>query len=299
MRPGWPLALLLTGCAAELDQRVQPIVGGVETTAWSEVGALTYDGDFLCSAVLVGPRKLVTVAHCLYGFENDPTPLAAVFAPNATTGTQSADVVEVLVHSEYGTAPSRDIAVAWLGADAPVAPVPWSQAVLDDSHLGTEILLVGYGDPAFEDDGGDRLRRVATVSLGELTSTHLRWNDAAAGTCHGDSGGGAFMDLGGGPVLIGVHSEGDPQCAGWGSATRTDVFTDFLDDPSASQDDDDATGSFSDDDDSVPGSGSCGCAATGGREGSWLLLFVLAATSLRRSARAPRPRRRGGSPLRP
>ncbi len=299
MRPGWLLALLMAGCATDLDQRTLPIVGGAETTGWPEVGALTYDGDFLCSGVLVGPRMLITAAHCLYGLENDPAPLAAAFAANASGGSQSTDVVEIVVHPEYGTAPSRDIAVAWLGAGAPVAPVPWSQDVLDDSHLGAEIFLVGYGDPAFGDDAGDRLRRVAAVSLAELTSTHLRWNDPDAGTCHGDSGGGAFMDLGGGPVLVGVHSEGDPQCAGWGSATRTDVFAGFLDDPSANGDDDDATGAFGDDDDAVAEPAGRGCAVTSGRGGSWLLLLVLAATSLRRSARAPRPLRRAESPPRP
>lgn len=300
MRSAWPLALLLIGCSAELDQRALPIVGGVETTQYPEVGALTWDGDFLCSAVLVGPRKLVTAAHCLYGFENDPAPLAAVFAPNASTSPDPpTDVVEVVVHPEYGTAPSRDIAVAWLGADAPVAPVPWSEEVLGDSHLGADVLLVGYGDPAYEDDAGDRVRRLATVALAEVTSTHLRWTDPGTGTCHGDSGGGAFMDLGGGPVLIGVHSEGDPQCAGWGSATRTDVFAGFLDDPSASGDDDD-TGVFGDDDDAVEGPGGCGCAATPGAGGGWLLLLALGATrGLRRSARAPRPLRRAGSPPRP
>ena len=54
MRSGWLLALLLAGCAADLDQRALPIVGGAETTEWPEVGALTWDGDFLCSGVLVG-----------------------------------------------------------------------------------------------------------------------------------------------------------------------------------------------------------------------------------------------------
>ncbi len=300
MRSCWLLALLLTGCAVDVDQRGAAIIGGVQTSDYPEVGALTFDGDFMCSAVLVGPRQIVTAAHCLYGFQADPAPLAVVFADNATAGAAtSTGVSEVFVHPDYGTSPSRDIAVAWLVADAPVPPVPWSEEALGDAHLGADLLLVGYGDPAYQDDAGDRLRRQATVTLAELTGTHLRWNEAGVGTCHGDSGGGAFMDLGGGPVLVGLHSEGDPQCAGWGSATRTDVFAAFLDDPSASADDDDATGTFGDDDDSAVGPGGCGCAAAPGSGGSWLVLLALGATSLRRSCRALPPRRRAGSPPRP
>lgn len=291
-------ALLLAGCAPEIDVAHHAIVGGAETSSHPEVGALQYDGDFLCSAVLVGPRQLVTAAHCLYGLENDPAPLSAVFAANASTGT-SVDVTEVVVHPDYATTPSQDIAVAWLGADAPVPPVPWSVEPLDDSQVGQDVEIVGFGDPAYQDSDGDRLRRTATVPLGELTSTHARWNDAAAGTCHGDSGGGAYMDLGGGPVLIGVHSEGDPTCAGWGSAARTDVFADFLDDPANAGDDDDATGLFGDDDDTIDEPGGCGCSAGSERGSLWLLLLAGLATSCRPRARAPRPPSRAGSPPRP
>lgn len=294
-----PLALLL-GCNVPVGAQQSAIIGGQETATHPEVAALVYDGDFLCSAVLVGPRQLVTAAHCLYGLENDPTPLGAVFAANVT-GATIMDVADAVVHPDYASTPSQDIAIAWLADDAPVPPVPWNATPLTDADLGAPIEIVGFGDPAFGDDAGDRLRRTATVPLGELTSTHARWNEAGVGTCHGDSGGGAFMDLGGGAVLVGVHSEGDPQCAGWGSATRTDVFDAFLDDPSAGDDDDDATGAFGDDDDSI-GTTDCGCsAADRGSASGWLVVLVLSglATWRRLRARAPSPLRRGESPPRP
>ena len=90
-----------------------------------------------------------------------------------------------------------------------------------------------------------------SVPLSELTSTTARWNEVGAGTCHGDSGGGAYADLGGGLVLVGIHSEGDPLCSGWGSAVRTDVFASFLSEPAAGDDDDATSGCCGDDDDSA------------------------------------------------
>ena len=283
---------VMVGCVPPVPtgRVASEIIGGAETASHPEVGGLLYDGDFLCSAVLVGPRKLVTAAHCVYGLEGDPAPLGAAFAASLE-GAPQTGVAGVVVHPEYAASPSRDIAIVWLDADAPVPPVPWNDA-LDEGDLGGDVELVGYGDPAFGADDGERLRRTVTLPLEELTATHLRWNTVGAGTCHGDSGGGAFMDLGAGLVLVGVHSEGDPQCAGWGSATRADAFAAFLDDPEAG-DDDDATGAFGDDDDAVEGATGCGCAAGGGGAPGWALLALLA--TLRRRARAPRPLPRAGS----
>ena len=64
------------------------------------------------------------------------------------------------------------------------------------------------------------------------------------------------MDLGGGPVLVGVASEGDPDCAQWGSATRTDAFADWLGDPDVGDDDD-----FTAPEVTPPGGGPGGCGA--------------------------------------
>ena len=272
-----PLGLLLgglvAGCSGAIGVQQDAIVGGTPTNAWPEVAALRIEGAFHCSGVLVGPRLLATAGHCVYGYEFDPAPFDVAFGPDANAPDATTAVEALVAHPEHGTNPSYDIGVVILAEDAPVAPVPWNEVELDDAALG--LTLVGYGDTSVDDPGTERLRREVDVDLAELTSTALRWNHDDKGTCHGDSGGGAYADLGGGPVLVGIHSEGAADCVGWGSAVRTDVFADFLANPEVAGDDDDATLPAGDDDDSaLPGDGGCDCGGGGGAQTLALVLFV-------------------------
>ena len=284
MRPTLVAAAMcwLAGCGAVDDAawgaRAAPIVGGEATDAFPEVGALLHGGDFLCSVVLIGGRVALTAAHCTYGFENDLAPLRVRFDASIPPDEPEAGVaIEALrTHPDYSTNPSSDIAVIVLAADPGIPPVPWSSIPLDANVIGEPLTLVGLGDTVLDDVGAPRRRRVE-VSLDELTTTHLRWDGVAGGSCHGDSGGAAFADLGAGPVLLGVLSEGDPSCEGWGSATRSDVFASFIDDPgSAGDDDDDATGGLltGDDDDALPPPRACAQVGAVPSFGGWLLALL-------------------------
>ena len=281
--------VLLAGCAAEVGVHHAGIIGGEITGDFPEVGALLFDGEFLCSAVLVGTREVVTAAHCIYGLENDLAPLAVAFGPNLSQSPPTRGLMSAFVEPDYATNPSRDLAVLTLTDDAPVPPVPWNETALDGVAPPLALTLIGFGDPAFGDDASPRLRRSVGVDLSELTPITLRWNHLDRGTCHGYSGGAAYADLGGGPVLVGVLVEGADDCVGWGSAMRTDVFVDFLSDPAGdSGDDDDATG-FGDDDDGIPDPGGCGCSGGGRSGGVFATLLALLITSSRRPRPRPRP----------
>jgi uncharacterized protein (TIGR03382 family) len=56
----------------------------------------------------------------------------------------------------------------------------------------------------------------------------VNFTDPNHGTCNGDSGGPAFMTLGGVEVIVGITSFGDSNCT-QGSDTRVDVFGTFVD----------------------------------------------------------------------
>lgn len=275
--------LALTGCVAPVGSRDAAIVGGAPTGDYAEVVALLYDGEYHCSAVLISSIDVVTAGHCIYGFENDLGPLSLAFGPDPAQPTAERDVLSVIVHPEYATTPSHDLAVVRFNPAVQTPEAVVSGDPLDDVALPLDLTLVGFGHP----DGtqqGPHVRRAVDVPLSELTSTALRWDEIGAGTCHGDSGGAAFADLGEGYVLVGVHSEGDPECSGRGSAVRTDVFFDFVTNPGVIADDDDDSVGFLDDDDSVGvPTQDCGCAAAGGGpSGLWLLGGLALATRRRR-----------------
>lgn len=275
-------AACLAGCSAPVGQQQAAIIGGSVTGDFPEVVALLFDEEFHCSAVLIGETEVATAAHCIYGLENDLAPLSVAFGPDLSQPTPVRSLTAATVHPEYATNPSRDIAVLRLGAVAPVPPVPWNEAQFEGSSP-LSLTLVGFGDPAYADDEGPRLRRTVDVQLSELTGTTLRWNEVGVGTCHGDSGGAVYADLGGGPVLVGLNSEGDPLCSGWGSAVRTDVFADFLSEPLG--DDDDTGGTLDDDDDAEASGEGCRC-DTRGATPTWSLVLLMLV--LCRGRRRPR-----------
>ena len=235
-------ALFLAGCVPGATGTVEAtIFGGDETEEHPEVGWVSFEGEFLCSAVLVAPSRALTAAHCVYGYENDPGVLSVVFA-SGTARPPSAEGVEVeAIHfaPDYTTLPSHDLAAMSLTVEAPTAPVPWRAAPLTDENLGDGLRLVGFGIEAVGETLTDPVRREAEVALEDLENVTVRWFSEDAGLCYGDSGGAVFLvDPNGQHLeLAAIATEGDAGCDSRGAGVRTDTFSEFLTDPGAGDDD--------------------------------------------------------------
>ena len=69
--------------------------------------------------------------------------------------------------------------------------------------------FVGYGlDNATTQTGGG-IKRATTTTLTDHTSLLLHFSDGTHETCNGDSGGPAFMTIGGRETIVGLTSYGD------------------------------------------------------------------------------------------
>ena len=219
--------------------RGSTIVGGTPTTGDLTVFNLDIRGDngatTRCSATLIGPRTLLTAAHCV-----DPSMLGAtsvsITASNVPTdadvivGVNTVRVVETRLHPSW-TALARlgnDLALLLLERAQTASPSPWNRQPL--AGLGGEpVRAVGYGADA-PDAGRMGTKRTVDLSLRQLTAELIYLGNLVdKGICHGDSGGPTFLVFGDGVErLVGVHSFTRTEDCLDGADTRVDAKASFI-----------------------------------------------------------------------
>jgi secreted trypsin-like serine protease len=216
---------------------------------------------------------VVTAAHCLGA---DAPPVAVQFSTGPDAG-ESIDATESIAHPEYDAqTQANDIALVRLVR--PAATVPALRATLPAAPwVGAPIRIVGSG---LDGTSNATQKRSGATVIAEVHDRDFVFHPSPSQTCAGDSGGAAFMSVGGREMLVGVTSAGDPACNVFGVDMRVDAYASFIDahERAASSD------------------GNGGCAVVQSRRpGETLVLVVVAAAALvyrkPRRAAATTPRR--------
>jgi hypothetical protein len=231
------LALLLFGCgsgeltlgekASAHDDDAQRIVGGSAFDGLPAVGSLVYNGRQHCTGTVVGPRKVLTAAHCVQGFQ--ASRMRFVIGPSISSPVATLAVSSMQAHPAYNEWNiQNDIALVHLSQDAPVAPMG-VVGHMDGSWVGTDLLFVGYGVSNGYNQTGAGIKRAVWMAISRVSQTTFRYDDPHRNTCAGDSGGPAFYRTPGGEFLVaGVTSYGDQYCTSYGVNARVDTYLDFL-----------------------------------------------------------------------
>lgn len=225
--------LALSSCNEEsppLGSMSAPVFGGAIDTSTEAVVALLdgpVDGPHnICSAVVIGPRVLLTAAHCV----DDPAKKYHVRLGSAVaTSTRSIDAASVHVYPSYrepgeDQRAGYDLAVVLLAEDASVTPVALARE--DAIAEGELVDVIGFGqrDPIDLSSTGVRYR--ARVPVVTACDRLLGTGDETHGFCGGDSGGAVLR----GGALVGVIGFGvRPQCAPPGWATRVVPYSFWID----------------------------------------------------------------------
>ncbi len=203
------------------------IIGGSTFSGLPAVGALTENGQAFCTGTVIGPRKVVTAAHCLDGISAGS--IRFTLGANVSQPTAVLRVASVQKHPSYDAYNIRnDIGVLTLSQDAPVEPMPVVTA-MDSSWVGRDLFFVGYGVSNGYTQTGAGIKRAVWMKISRVDATTFRYDEPKKNTCSGDSGGPAFYrDAQGNFFVAGVTSYGDERCVVYGVDTRIDTYLSFL-----------------------------------------------------------------------
>jgi V8-like Glu-specific endopeptidase len=244
VRPVVVLLVVVAGCGAlenqaptEVASRRDGIIGGRASFRDPEVFGLDISlpsGRYLCSGTLVAPRTILTAAHCVQpelGANGAVEPTIRVSNASNLYGTPSSQfiaVTSIFYPPEFNLDRFKDgYDIALLGlAKAPFAPTKkWNTDSIDFLlHSGRTLRLVGYGEKR-DDTGGSGFKRVVDgVPMADIRPFQFDFGSAGKSTCHGDSGGPAFITFGDGVErTIGVTSGHTGGC-GANFDTRVDFY---------------------------------------------------------------------------
>jgi V8-like Glu-specific endopeptidase len=224
--------------AAAPPEEAQPIVGGENDTGDPSVVAvyaqqLGATSGFLCTGSVIAPTVVLTAAHCVSPSETGAGARFVVLTASDINrpGGQQLAVKEVHPNPRW-TAKNlengHDQGIVILAAPTTLAPLPFNTAALGSSSTGAAVRVVGYGLNNGVDQTGAGVKRQAITKLGAIESTLIEVGNSQKGTCNGDSGGPAFMKLGGVETIVGTTSYGDETCSDGGYDARVDTDLDFI-----------------------------------------------------------------------
>lgn len=222
------------------------IVGGAPNT--TEPGVVqvliqhetdpTEETSFQCTGTVVSPHVVLTAAHCLHAsLVGEGQSYFVFFGDDSDSPSQTADqrnfgyAKNVIVHPDFDpetTLPAKDdLGVVVLLDPAPTTPRKLQRAKLDETAIGRELVVFGYGQTKAGAVHTSGRRTEMRTPVTRLTDVHLVTKPRGTSFCEGDSGGPSFLD----GRLAGVHSsvEIPSRCGGENYDTRVDAHLAWID----------------------------------------------------------------------
>lgn len=211
----------------------QEIIGGTVTMGDPAVVALVvgYGNRFsqYCTGSLIGPKTVLTAAHCIYA-QGQNAPYSIAFGTYASNPSSTVRVVSQTRHPLY-SGQANDFGL--LRLERAVTNVPLlrlNETALTQAMVGLSVRHSGYGVTDGASQIGSGTKREVATPLRRVMATSFESGAPGKQTCQGDSGGPAFMVLPGttDEKLVGVVSYGDQGCTNFGVDMRVDTVIPWI-----------------------------------------------------------------------
>jgi len=223
----------------------QRVIAGVRAKEgrWPWQILLLMGGSPGCGGSIIGPKHVITAAHCVEGYEDWPTFFSirvGEFDRNTKSGHEAEyQVKKVFRHEDYNVPSPINNDIALLELEKPilfnkyVQPICLPQA---DPAVGTECYITGWGkmkhpgnmvrylqqaEMPVVDNKVCNKKNKASIGI-PVTDAMICSGDGGESRrsgCHGDSGGPFVCNIGGRWELHGAVSHGSSRCASTESYT--------------------------------------------------------------------------------
>lgn len=198
------------------------IIGGVTVEQGDPVlrsTVLLFDGSYLCTGSIVAPDLIISAAHCVLSPIN-VSAMKVYFTTNIEDqSAYSVGGLSAIANPLYNPRASKnanDVSLIKFPGGLPAGYAP-AQILPPSVKLqnGESVVLAGYGESDTSEGGnnGAGVLRKVNVNIENAdysTSEVLLDQTQGKGSCHGDSGGPAFVEMNGGLYLWGVTSRAYP-----------------------------------------------------------------------------------------